>query len=149
MVSPSVPDKAFDGFNNGNSFVTGTLQPANISGNLGVSGGNITANAATVLNLDRFSSSVVNVAGGASTVANNIFDGSLDGGWIGNPVNNPVSIINVAGAANDVSIIGADLTNVSDMPVTHVGVNLDNNVGNVHLDGCGADGCQCGYRLAG
>ncbi|MEM7357661.1 MAG: inverse autotransporter beta domain-containing protein [Pseudomonadota bacterium] len=139
--------QSIDGFNNGNSFIFGTLQPVNISGNLGVTGGNITANSATVINSDRFSNSIVNVAGGNSTVANNIFDGTLDVAWIGNPANAPVSVINVAGAANDVSIIGADITNVSDMPVTHVGINLDNNAGNVTLMDVALTGSNAGTGL--
>lgn len=111
--------QSLNGFNNGNTITFGTLQPANILGNLGAIGGTVTANSAVATNSNAAATSVVTGIGN-NTIANNIFDGT----------GATTSLINVTGATATTTLNGVDLQNIS---TGRAGVNLDNNSAAVTL----------------
>ena len=129
--------QAIDGFGNGNTISFGTVQPGNVLGNLGATGANVTANAATASNSNAGGTSVVNIGAGSGTnmIRNNIFSGT----------SNVTSVINVAGASSGpVTLQGIDITNIG---AGDAGISLDGNSVAVNLTDVDLTGSNAGTAL--
>ncbi|WP_349365230.1 MAG: inverse autotransporter beta domain-containing protein [Roseitalea porphyridii] len=116
--------QSLDGFDDGRVITFGTVQPANVEGNLGATGGTVTQDTVIASNSAGGATSIVATAAGAgnSTIRNTVFDGAGLGAGD--------AAISVSGAANAVTINNVEITNVG---AGATAVLLNNNAGGVTL----------------
>ncbi|QBK31402.1 beta strand repeat-containing protein [Roseitalea porphyridii] len=130
--------QSLDGFDDGRQIAFGTIQPANVEGNLGAVGGLVTQDTVIASNSAGGATSIVATAAGAgnSTIRNTVFDGTGLGAGD--------AAISVSGAANAVTVNNVEITNVG---AGATAVLLDNNAGGVALTDVDLVGPNAGAAL--
>ncbi|MCY0093639.1 inverse autotransporter beta domain-containing protein [Hoeflea ulvae] len=129
--------QSLNGFDDGNSIAFGTTKPANISGDFGVLGGNVTQNSVTASNSNGAATSIVTTAGG-STIQNTVFDAS------GLGAGDAVIRVDGIAAANTVTINNVEISNVG---TGATAVVLNNNASGVALTDVDLFGTNAGTAL--
>ncbi|MEM9733396.1 MAG: inverse autotransporter beta domain-containing protein [Pseudomonadota bacterium] len=126
-----------DGFANGNAVSFGSLQPTNITGNLGVTGGTVTGNVVTASNSNAGATSVVAAVGAAN---NSIENFNIDAtGFNGNDRG-----LFIAASTGVVTVENVDISGVT---AGNFGVQLRNNAGNVTFNDVDLTGSNTGTAL--
>ncbi len=117
--------QSIDGFDDGNVISFGTIQPGNVSGDLGATGATVTQDSASLQNSNGAATSVVNVGVGNNMIANTVFSGT--GLAAGD------SVININGVTvNPVTLDNIEVTNAA---AADAAVSITNNTANVTIMG--------------
>ncbi|MDF1606914.1 hypothetical protein PZ897_01855 [Hoeflea sp. YIM 152468] len=133
--------QALNGFDDGNVIGFGVAQPANIEGNLGAVGGNVTQDSVTASNSTAGATAIITTAAGAggSTVENTVFDAT------GLGAGDAAIRVDGTGAASPVTINNVEITNVG---AGASAVLLNNNTSTVALSDVDLFGANAGSALS-